>query len=108
MRAPKALRCRRAGDGPSIALASAELFTALKLIGAVYLIWIGLRTFRYWRRPPPAPVTSVIRHRGTGPRSSRPRTAAQGRGRSTRRLSPSPRLEDGRDPPCPAAGVDPL
>src|SRR5689334_25043497 len=30
----------------AIVLASAELFTALKLIGAVYLIWLGFRTFR--------------------------------------------------------------
>jgi threonine/homoserine/homoserine lactone efflux protein len=34
----------------AIVLASAELFTALKLIGAAYLIWIGLRTFRSARR----------------------------------------------------------
>src|SRR4051794_13032576 len=34
----------------AIVLASAELFTALKLIGAVYLIWIGLRTCQSARR----------------------------------------------------------
>jgi threonine/homoserine/homoserine lactone efflux protein len=34
----------------AIVLASAELFTALKLIGAAYLIWIGVRTFRSARR----------------------------------------------------------
>jgi threonine/homoserine/homoserine lactone efflux protein len=34
----------------AIVLASAELFTALKLIGAAYLIWIGYRTFRSARR----------------------------------------------------------
>jgi threonine/homoserine/homoserine lactone efflux protein len=30
----------------AIVLASAELFTALKLIGAAYLVWIGYRTIR--------------------------------------------------------------
>ena len=34
----------------AIVLASAELFTALKLIGAVYLVWLGFRTFRSARR----------------------------------------------------------
>ena len=30
----------------AIILASAQLFTGLKLIGALYLIWLGVRTFR--------------------------------------------------------------
>lgn len=34
----------------AIVLASAELFTALKLIGAAYLVWLGLRTVRSARR----------------------------------------------------------
>lgn len=34
----------------AIVLASAELFTALKLLGAAYLVWIGLRTFLSARR----------------------------------------------------------
>ncbi len=45
----------------AIVLASAELFAALKLVGAAYLVWIGLRTIRAARRdaapeqPPPRP-----------------------------------------------------
>src|ERR671916_884494 len=34
----------------AIVLASAELFTVLKLIGAAYLVWIGFRTFQSARR----------------------------------------------------------
>ena len=34
----------------AIVLASAELFTALKLIGAAYLVWIGFRTIQSARR----------------------------------------------------------
>src|SRR5580698_10196895 len=30
----------------AIILASAELFTALKFVGALYLVWLGIRTFR--------------------------------------------------------------
>jgi threonine/homoserine/homoserine lactone efflux protein len=35
----------------AIVLASAELFTALKFAGALYLIWLGIRTFREGRQP---------------------------------------------------------
>jgi threonine/homoserine/homoserine lactone efflux protein len=34
----------------ALVLASAELFTALKLIGAAYLVWIGFRTIQSARR----------------------------------------------------------
>jgi threonine/homoserine/homoserine lactone efflux protein len=34
----------------AIILASAELFTALKFAGALYLVWLGIRTFREARR----------------------------------------------------------
>ena len=34
----------------AIILTSAELFTALKLAGALYLIWLGVRTFREGRQ----------------------------------------------------------
>jgi threonine/homoserine/homoserine lactone efflux protein len=34
----------------AIVLASAELFTALKLVGSAYLIWIGFRTIQIARR----------------------------------------------------------
>jgi threonine/homoserine/homoserine lactone efflux protein len=34
----------------AIVLTSAELFTALKLVGAAYLVWIGLRTVQAARR----------------------------------------------------------
>lgn len=36
----------------ALVLASAELFTALKLLGASYLVWIGIRTFRTARSAP--------------------------------------------------------
>src|SRR5438046_10096773 len=38
----------------AVVLASAELFTILKLVGAAYLVWLGLRTLRSARRHAPA------------------------------------------------------
>jgi threonine/homoserine/homoserine lactone efflux protein len=40
----------------AIIVASAELFTVLKLIGALYLIWLGIRTFREAGNRSPEPV----------------------------------------------------
>jgi threonine/homoserine/homoserine lactone efflux protein len=36
----------------AIILASAQLFSLLKLIGALYLVWLGIRTFRAARHAP--------------------------------------------------------
>ena len=70
----------------AIVLASAELFTVLKLIGAAYLVWIGFRTFRSARReavsaleggpaPPPMGVRRAFRE-GVLVEALNPKTAA--------------------------------
>jgi threonine/homoserine/homoserine lactone efflux protein len=40
----------------AIILASAQLFTALKLVGAFYLIWLGIKTFREAGSAPPEQI----------------------------------------------------
>jgi threonine/homoserine/homoserine lactone efflux protein len=43
----------------AIILASAELFAALKIAGALYLVWLGIRTFREAGHLPQEPVDAV-------------------------------------------------
>ena len=43
----------------AIILASAELFAALKFAGAIYLIWLGIRTFREARHLLPEQIAPV-------------------------------------------------
>ena len=43
----------------AIIMASAELFTALKFAGALYLVWLGFRTFREAGVAQPEPIMPV-------------------------------------------------
>jgi threonine/homoserine/homoserine lactone efflux protein len=52
----------------AVVLASAELFTALKLVGAAYLVWLGLRTFRSARRDVSAGLDGGAAAPPVGPR----------------------------------------
>lgn len=52
----------------AIVLASAELFTALKLIGAAYLVWLGFRTFLSARRDASAALQGAGAAPPIGPR----------------------------------------
>jgi threonine/homoserine/homoserine lactone efflux protein len=52
----------------AIVLASAELFTVLKLLGAAYLVWIGFRTFHAARRDAMATLAGGPTEPPAGPR----------------------------------------
>ena len=52
----------------AIVLASAELFTALKLAGAVYLVWLGIRTIQAARRDASAGLDGSAAAPPVGPR----------------------------------------
>jgi threonine/homoserine/homoserine lactone efflux protein len=64
----------------AIILASAELFAALKLIGAFYLVWLGIRTFREAGRRPPHDIAPPAHDRafrdGVLVEALNPKTAA--------------------------------
>ena len=63
----------------AIILASAELFTALKFVGAVYLVWLGLKTFREARNLLPQQViagTQRVFREGVLVEALNPKTAA--------------------------------
>lgn len=52
----------------AVVLASAELFTSLKVIGAAYLVWLGLRTFQSARRDASAGLNGGSAAPPIGPR----------------------------------------
>jgi len=52
----------------AIVLANAELFAALKLMGGVYLVWIGFRTFQSARRQTAAALADETVTASVGPR----------------------------------------
>ena len=64
----------------AIILASAQLFAALKFAGALYLVWLGVRTFREAGRLPKAPTGDAAAKRvfleGVAVEAFNPKTAA--------------------------------
>jgi threonine/homoserine/homoserine lactone efflux protein len=64
----------------AIILASAQLFAALKFAGAIYLVWLGVRTYRDADRLPSEPMPSRGRERafleGVAVEALNPKTAA--------------------------------
>ena len=64
----------------AIILASAQLFAALKFAGAIYLLWLGVRTYRDAGRLPAEPTQSQGRKRafleGVAVEALNPKTAA--------------------------------
>lgn len=64
----------------AIILASAQLFTVLKLVGALYLVWLGIRTFREASNRLPEPIgpagTERVFRDGVLVEALNPKTAA--------------------------------
>ncbi len=69
----------------AIILASAQLFTALKIVGALYLIWLGIKTLRTARAhtaetmqqsPPDSPGIAKAVREGIVVEATNPKTAA--------------------------------
>lgn len=52
----------------AVVLASAQLFTVLKLVGAAYLVWLGIRTIQAARRVSSATLSGATASPPAGPR----------------------------------------